>query len=75
MCADTTAMDTIRRRRIDDEARRMMREGVGLTWEQVDEIGTEGVDWLRHRLHLVSEADETGMSFRPAPPAAGEDAR
>jgi hypothetical protein len=61
--ATTTEMETIRARRVDDEARRMMRAGVTLTWAEAAEIGDEGVDWIRRRLGLESVTDEVGIAF------------
>ena len=69
MTKQTTAtadqMDSIRARRVDDSTRKMMETGGRLTWEQADEIGDEGSHWLRERLGLSTETDDTGVLYTP----------
>jgi len=60
-------MATIRHRRVDDTARKMMTEGVRLSWEQVNVLGEEAIDWMRKRLSLSMTTDEYGAAFTPEP--------
>lgn len=58
-------METIRARRVDDTARKMISKGVSLSWMQVDELGEMRVAWIGQRLGLNSYTDEEGVHFRP----------
>ena len=52
---------TIRARRIDAVARAMMTGGVTLTHEQADDLGEDGVDWLKTRLGLTVRETDRGV--------------
>lgn len=64
--ATALTLETIRARRVDDEARRVSREGVLLTHDEADALGDEGLDWLRTRLGLRAKETDRGIECRSA---------
>lgn len=64
--ASREEMQTIRSRAYNDTARAMQAEGVELTHRQADDLGDEGLDWLRDRLGLTVTADDSGVTAEPA---------
>jgi hypothetical protein len=54
-------IQAIERRAYNDTTRRMAREGVTLSYEQVEIVGEEGIDWLQHRLGLQCTATHDGI--------------
>lgn len=69
--ATTEQMATIKAMRVDDTARTMMAEGVTLTWDQVDDLSGEQIDWLASRLGLGRTTDDRGMVWVPRDPRGG----
>lgn len=63
--AHSEHMETIAARRYDGEARAMEKHGVSLTHDQADEIGDEGVGWMKRRLGLEFTTDDRGVHGRP----------
>lgn len=57
---------TIHKQAYDDEARAMQQSGVSLTWEQADDVGEMGTDWLVTRLGLIVTTDDAGVHARPS---------
>jgi hypothetical protein len=60
-------------RRVSDVAQGMMEHGVFLTWEQADEIGDDGRDWLRSRLGLTMATGHDGVTYAPSPGGESDD--
>ena len=61
--ANQKHVETIRQQSYNDFAREMRAQGVHLTFDQFDEIGDLGRDWLRRRLGLSLRAADDGVYF------------
>jgi hypothetical protein len=69
----TRTISSIRARAVNDETREIAAHGGRLTAEEVEEIGEEGVAWLRTRLGLAVEADDEGGVVLTAPGVTRDD--
>lgn len=67
--ATDTQLATIRARRIDDNARAMMVDGVTLTHAQAAELGDDGLAWIADRLGLSVVETDIGVECSPYAPA------
>jgi hypothetical protein len=64
--ATEVQLAAIAARAVDDVARAIARDGLVLTWEQAEEIGDAGGQWLRDRLGLRATTSDRGVTYRPA---------
>lgn len=64
---------TIRAERDDETTQEIARRGIGLTYEQADDLGDAALDWLRRRLHLVVDQDYSGVYGLPRPRGVDHD--
>jgi len=56
----------ISRRAVNATTRKIMTDGITLTWDQVDSLGDEPLDWMRERLGLKVKTTDAGAVFSPA---------
>lgn len=71
--ATMSQISTIRRRAYDATAREMSAEGVHLTHEQADDLGDEGMDWVRRVLGLNVRTTDQGAICTPPVHYVGRD--
>lgn len=63
--SQTTIIESIRARRLDDATRAAAEQGLRLTHSEADDLGAEAIEWAARRLGLRVITDDAGVSLAP----------